>query len=176
MKNILFPKSLIKRLIFTVMISASYLLQFIVLPSADITLTVSFLIPTGVAIALSDKEIPSLLYGALIGALWDLASPVTDGSFSLIFAFIMCVASLLARYVLRNTLLTAVLFTLSLTVITAAANILYFRSGMTGELLHGIITSSLIPCLIINSLIGVPSYYFCRFISKHFYSEQNLLR
>ena len=173
MNKLTFPKTVIKRIIFVIMIFSAYLLQFIALPASEISLAISFLIPVGVAISMNDREIPDLLYGALTGALWDLASPVTDGSFSFIFALLLCISGLLTRYILRNTLLTAVIFTLILTAVTTAINITYFRNGMTAELLSDTLIKAVLPCLIINSLICIPTYYFCRYTAKHFHSDKN---
>ena len=48
-----------------------------------------------------------MLYGLLCGALWDLSAAIPDGIYALYFTIFACLAGLLTHYILRNTLISA---------------------------------------------------------------------
>lgn len=176
MKNVKILNTVIKRVIFVLTIAISFVMQFIVLPRTAFFIPVYFLLSVAVALSMHEKEIPCLIYGLIIGALWDLASPMPDGGFAVVFTVFLLLAGLLTRYILRNTLLTAIIYTAAFSVVISFMNLLFFRKGINAELFGEILTKSFLPTAIINSLLTVPSYYFIRYLSVHFNSDKQQLR
>ena len=83
------------------------------------------LIPATVAIVVQEKEFSGLFYGALAGALWDMASPAPDGVYTLCFAVFACVCGLLAKRIFRSTLPAAMLLCLLFTAAVCMVSAVY---------------------------------------------------
>ncbi len=172
MKHKGFTSAAIRRLIFTALIFMSFILQFTVIPRTQLPVPVLILIPLGISVSMFEKEFSGMFFGLLTGALWDLASPVTDGVLALIFTFFFCLAGLLTHYILRNTLLTAILFTLSGSVLYSLFIQLFFSESITAEVFGELLTDTLIPSSLIAVLICIPVYFLVRRISKRFHPEK----
>ncbi len=150
---------IIRRVLYAVIIIVLHLLQFTVIPYTGLSFPVLLLLPMGIAIAMAEKEFSGALYGILIGALWDLSSPVTDGLWTLVFPVIFCLIGLLTHYTLRNTLLTALIFTLVATCIYLFIVCLYGIGDYSGEILTALMKNQLIPSLITSLILCIPEYY-----------------
>ena len=133
---------ILRRCIFAAAIITVFLLQ-----STASYVSYSFPFPTGlllpltVSAAMAEREYAGLCFGLLAGVLTDTVSTVTDGVFTLYYAVIACAAGLLAHYVFRNTVLTAMLFTAvsgtAYCFILLIFNCLIHDASYAGELLRG---------------------------------------
>lgn len=117
------------------------------------------LIPAAVSVAIFEKEFSGMFFGLLCGALWDLASPVTDGVFALVFAVCACACGLLSRYIFRNTLASALLMTVVFSGAVFAVNALFYcfardPSGVGVYFLRRFLPSAAVTVLIL------PVYYY----------------
>ncbi len=83
------------------------------------------LIPLTVSIAMFEKEFAGMFFGLLAGALWDLASPVTDGVFALFFTVTACACGLLTHYVFRNSLRGAALLTTAVFILFCGIGVIF---------------------------------------------------
>lgn len=127
--------------------------------------TAFLLIPAAVSAAIYEKEFAGTFFGILCGALWDLASPVTDGVFTLIFAVCACACGLLSHYVFRNTLAAALLQTAGVTVIVLGA-------GLLSQILRDptaalqVLTRMTLPSAALTAAVLPLFYYPVRLIEK----------
>ena len=165
---------IIRRCIFAAAVVAVFLIQYTasfafhgsVFPSG-------LLLPLTVSIAMAEREYAGLCFGLLAGVLTDTASSVTDGVFTLFFAVIACAAGLLAHYVFRDTVLTAVLFTAVAAVvycgILLAYNCLIHDVTFAGEFIKRIYLPS-----VILSAVFTPLFYFpCSALHNAFKADMN---
>ncbi|MBR2410507.1 MAG: rod shape-determining protein MreD [Clostridia bacterium] len=168
-KKLLMP--VLRRGSFVLLILASFIIQFTLLPKAGISASVYLLIPVSVCIAMFEKEFSGLFFGLLAGALWDLASPVTDGSLALFFALSGCIAGLLTHYLLRNTLLTAIILSFLQSVIYTFILQIYFIESFSFEMFSVLLKEHYIPPVLLASLLSIPVYFLIRKLSGIFHSE-----
>ncbi|MBR5411406.1 MAG: hypothetical protein IK104_12110 [Clostridia bacterium] len=131
---------------------------------AELKYPVLPLIPLTVSIAVREKELTSLLFGALAGAILDLVSSVHDGVFALTFAVMAGLISLLARYKVRDTLMSAVLMTLFFSTIVCGVFLVfnYFRVGGTPESTLRVV----FPVMLIATVLTPVFYYPIRFVES----------
>lgn len=109
---------ILRRTIFAAAVITVFLFQYTAsYVSYSFAFPTGLLIPLTVSVAMAEREYAGLCFGLLAGILTDTVSSVTDGVFTLFFAVAACTAGLLAHYIFRNTVLTAMLFTL----VTSAA-------------------------------------------------------
>ena len=174
MKNRQLIFTVIKRGLFAVMIIAAYLVQLVIIPRAVQSFSIFLLPGLLCAISMCEKELPAAFFGLAAGALWDLASPVTDGAFALIFTVFCCTASLLTRYLIRNTLLTAVIFTAILSVAVFFTVQLFYISHITAELFTRSINTELVPTLISAVIFAIPFYIFISRISTRLTADKGI--
>jgi len=172
MKKHNFTLSAIRRGIFFLMILVSFALQFIILPKTALPVPLLLLIPVCVAVSMHENELYSLLWGLIAGILWDTASPVTDGLYALILPAAFLITGLLTGYVLRNTFLTASLFTALLSLIPSVLGIIYTKGKLTSELLASVIKAECIPAVITSLIILIPVYFFVSAIVRRFSYER----
>ncbi|MCH5198982.1 MAG: hypothetical protein J1E34_08760 [Oscillospiraceae bacterium] len=76
------------------------------------------LVPLTVSVCSFEGEFAGVFFGIAGGALYDIASPVSDGVFTLLFGIIGCAAGLIMRYVFRSTFLSVFLLTLAASLLT----------------------------------------------------------
>ncbi len=172
MKKHLLTFTAVKRVSFFGLILFSYALQFIILPNTALPIPLLLLIPAGVAVAMHENELAGLLWGLLSGILWDMASPVTDGLYALILPLIFLLTSLLVRYVLRNTYLTAAMFTAVFSLIPSVLGLIYTKEKLTAELFFSVIKAECIPAVITSLIILIPVYFLVSGICKRFSCER----
>lgn len=167
MKNKRFSP-VIKTVLFVLIILVMHLLQFTVIPYTGLSFPILLMLPMGIALSMSEKEFSAVLYGIFIGALWDLSSPVTDGLWTLLFPILFCVTGLLTHYTLRNTLLTAIIFTTVSTVLYLGIVSLYLLDGVSTDMLSSLFTRHWLPTAIAAIAFSVPEYYAVKKLSKFF--------
>lgn len=100
----------IRRAILTLLLLLSAVLQNTFLGA--VKPGILLLIPATVSIAIYEREFAAFFFGIFSGALWDLASPATDGVYALLFALLAFFCGLLAKRVFRNTPAAAMLLCL----------------------------------------------------------------
>ena len=83
------------------------------------------LVPLTVSVCTFEGEFAGLFFGLLAGALYDIASPVPDGIFTLVFAVAGCAVGLCMHYVFRSTLLSALLMTLLFALVAAGTGFIF---------------------------------------------------
>ena len=155
---------ILRRCIFAAAIITVFLLQ-----STASYVSYSFPFPTGlllpltVSAAMAEREYAGLCFGLLAGVLTDTVSTVTDGVFTLYYAVIACAAGLLAHYVFRNTVLTAMLFTAvsgtAYCFILLIFNCLIHDASYSGELLKGTYLPSVILSAVLTPITFYPAVY-----------------
>ncbi len=153
-----------RRCIFAAAIITVFLLQYTAsFVSYRFSFPTGLLLPLTVSIAMAEREYAGLCFGLLAGVLTDTVSTVTDGVFTLFYAVIACAAGLLAHYVFRNTVLTAMLFT----AVSGAAycgillifNCLIHDASYTGELLKSIYIPSVVLSAVLTPLVFRPTIH-----------------
>lgn len=153
---------ILRRTVFTAAIITVYLLQYTAsYVSYGFSFPTGLLLPLTVSVAMVEREYAGLCFGLLAGVLTDLVSTVTDGVFTLFFAVIACTAGLLAHYVFRNTVLTAMLFT----AVAGAAycgilmifNCLIHDPSYAGELIKSIYLPSCLLSTALTPIVYFPS-------------------
>ena len=118
-------------------------------------------IPLTVSIAVREKELTSLLFGVLSGVIFDLVSPVHDGVFTLTFALLSGLVSLLARYKVRDTFAGAEILNLLFTAVVYGVYYVFstLRYGFAPDKL----TRLFLPSVLILALLLPVFYYPIRF-------------
>lgn len=169
-KRLLMP--LFRRLSFIFLILTAFIIQFTILPKTGTVSAVYLLIPVSVCISMFEKEFSGLFFGILTGVLWDLASPVTDGFLALFFAVFCCISGLLTHYLLRNTLLTAIILSLIQSTLYTLILQFYFIESFSLEMFSVLLKEHYIPPVIIAVILTVPVYFIIRLIAGVFHSEQ----
>lgn len=164
--------SAVRGIIYFAVLLLCSILQFIILPRTALPFPLLLLIPVTAAFTMHENEFAGLFLGLLSGILWDAASPLTDGVYALIFPAIFLLTGLLTRYVLRNTCLTASLFTAVYSLIPSALGLIYTKEKLTGALLADVIKSECIPAVITSLIILVPVYYLASAIHRRFSAER----
>lgn len=83
------------------------------------------LLPLTVSVAMFEKEFAGLFYGLLAGALWDLASPATDGVYALFFTLAAFFCGLLTHFVFRNSFKSAAVLTAGVFLLFSAVSLTF---------------------------------------------------
>ena len=154
------------KIIYIVLFVISYIFQFTVFPRLGISFPVLLLIPLTIAVAMYECEFSGMFFGLLAGALWDLASPLPDGSLAFIFAVIACVTGLLIHYIMRNTLLTALIISPSVTLFYFIFAYMFSKTGSDYEFFRSIIFTHFLPSFLLSVIITIPDYFIVRAVSK----------
>lgn len=166
MKNRKLLLSATRKVIYCLLIIAAFIMQFTIIPKTELSLPVILLIPVIIPVAMNEKEFSGMLFGLLTGALWDLASPLTDGLLTLIFALTGFATGFLTHYFLRNTLLTSILFNLIAETFYFATDYIGIAKSVSIELLPEIIKKNCILPMIISLAVSIPAYFFILFVHK----------
>ncbi len=162
----------VRGIIYFVTLLLCSILQFIILPRTALPFPILLLIPVTAAFTMHENEFAGLFLGLLSGILWDAASPLTDGMYALIFPAVFLLTGLLTRYVLRNTYLTAALFTAVYSLIPPVLGLFYMKEKLTGALLADIIKTECIPAVITSIIILIPAYFLASAIYRRFSAER----
>lgn len=159
MKNRKMLMSATTKIIYSLLISAAFILQFTIIPKTGFSIPVNLLIPVIIPVAMNEKEFSGMLFGLLTGALWDLAAPVTDGILTLIFAIAGFLTGLLTHYLFRNTLLTSILLNMITNSVYYVIVLISIIKSVSVELLPIIIKDRFILPTIISLIISIPLYF-----------------
>lgn len=114
---------LIKRTLYVLLFLAAAAVQGTFLGAAKYALLL--LVPLTVSVCAFEQEFAGMFFGLLGGALYDLASPATDGIYTLLFAVLGCAVGLTMHYLFRNTLLSAALLTFLFAFMTALTGFIF---------------------------------------------------
>lgn len=151
---------ILRRGIFAAAVTAVFLLQYTAsFVSYSVPFSTGLLLPLTVSVAMAEREYAGLCFGLLAGVLTDTASSVTDGIFTLYYAIIACAAGLLAHYVFRNTVLTAMLFTAASG--TAYCLILLFFNCFIHDISYTgmLLKSEYVPSVILSTVLTPAVFY-----------------
>lgn len=162
-----------KRILFFLLILISYILQFTVLPRTSFAVPVLLLIPVTTAISVHENEFAALLWGLISGILWDMASPLTDGLYALIFPVIFFLTGLLTHYILRRTFLTSALFCCAYSLIPSTLSLILAKEKLTADFFKAVILSETLPSAVLALLLLIPVYYLVNRIYSSFTSERS---
>ena len=86
----------------------------------------NLLIPLVICIGMFEREIAGAVLGMLAGILWDSVSPMGDGYNALLLMLAGAAAGLLIDYLMRNNLVTALIFTFVFTLLLNSLYCLFF--------------------------------------------------
>ena len=124
------------------------------------------LISLTVAVAMFEPELPAAACGLLAGFLWDIASPLPDGTLALFFTVYACACSLLAHRLLRQTVIAAAVLTAGGCVLYAAVLLLFGVIPHSASALGGVAFQTILPCFALTALTIPPYYFGVRAIEK----------
>ena len=115
-----------------------------------------------IPIAMQERSIPALLFGAFAGVLWDYAGVRADGFFAFWFALLAFVCSTLVTFWVRNNFRAAMLFSGGALALTALFHWICFivipgEDGALWQLLH-----FSLPCALFSFVFTPPLYWLVR--------------
>ena len=124
------------------------------------------LIPLVVAIAVHERSVNGLVFGALSGILWDFATVRGDGFFSVALCTIGFLCGCLVTYLMRNNLVTNLLLSGVgiFTVNTLYWFVFIFRKGYEGS--WDVLFGYYLPSVLYTLVFSVVYYYLVGFIHK----------
>ncbi len=168
MKHKRLTTQFIRRLIFMFFTVFAFIIQCIILPRGIPSLPVYILLPLLISISMYEREFTGLFFGLFAGALWDLASPLTDGFLALVFAAGAYIIGLLSRYILRNTMLSQIVLTVVMSVLYSLFMLIHTGFSSGTDILGELALRMYLPALIFTVLAGIPIYFSVRKISVKF--------
>lgn len=127
---------------------------------------VFLLVPLSVSISMFEHEFSGMLYGLLCGALWDLSSAIPDGIYALYFTIFACIAGLLTHYILRNTLISAVVLNIFGTLGVCLLNFIFNCLAKDAADIWNTVKFFYIPSFLLTVAV-IPFIYFpIRFLER----------
>ena len=111
------------------------------------------------AVAMYEPELYTAAFALLAGVLWDLASPLPDGTVALFLTVYGCACSLLGRCLFRRTLLTAAVFCGGGGLLFCLLTILLRYAVKDAGALPGVALRALLPSLLLTA-VSLPVFYF----------------
>lgn len=120
-----------------------------------------------VAVALREKSIPSMAFGALCGALWDLGTTQADGFYTVILAMAGFICGSLSSFFVRNNLFSCLVLTFFTSGFCTLSywGVFFLRKGYEGA--WGLLLSYCLPSVIYTTAFAVVFYYAVDFIVKN---------
>lgn len=155
-----------RRLLLGLLILAGALAQNCVLP--NVGFQIYFLIPLTVIAAMFEKEIPGMLFGLLAGGIWDISAATPDGLNALFLCVTGCVCGLLAKYLMRNNLLSALALCSAATVLFSVAHWLLYVLPLQAGGLFATLLRFYLPQAILTCLVSPLLYILIRAIEKKY--------
>ncbi len=123
-----------------------------------------WVIPCAIAIAMQEGEFAGGIYGALAGLLCDTAGFLLFGFNGFIVALCCIIAGLLVIYLMRNNMLTCLMFTL-VTMLLRGSIEYFFAYGMWQyENSWRIFTTNTLPTVAYSIVIAAPIFVLIRFV------------
>ena len=135
------------------------LLQNSFLPALGARHTGWLLLALLTAIAMHEPELNAAACGMLAGLLWDLASPLPDGTVALLLTVYGCACSLLSRWLFRQTLLTAAVFCAAGCVVCGLLTVLFHYLPKDAAAIPGVAFSVFLPPLFLTAP-ALPAFWF----------------
>ena len=123
--------------------------------------------PLCVSIAIHEKSIPSMAFGMLCGALWDLGVTQADGFYTVMMTAAGFICSSLSKFIVRKNLLSCLALTflsVSLCSISYWGNF-YLIKGYEGA--WGLLLSYYLPSVIYTLVFGAVYYYITAYIVRN---------
>lgn len=152
-------KRYLKGALLAALIILTALIQNAFLPAFGARHTGWLLLALLTAVAMHEPELNTACYALLGGVLWDLSSPLPDGTAALFLTVFACACSLLARCLFRRTLLTAAVFCGSGCLLFCLFSILLRCAVNDASALPGIFLRSYLPSLLLTA-VALPVFYF----------------
>ena len=159
-------KRYVKGAVFAALILATALLQNSFLPAMGMRHTAWLLLALVTAIAMHEPELYAAAYGILAGFLWDLASTLPDGTIALLLAVYACACSVLARWLFRQTLITAAVFCAAGCVACGLLTLLFHYILKDVSALPGVALSTFLPSVLLTAPVLPICYFLVRAIEK----------
>lgn len=156
----------VKYAVLTALIVITALLQNSFLPALGARHTAWLLLALITAVAMHEPELNAAVYGILAGFLWDLTSPLPDGTIALLLTVFACACSLLARWLFRQTLLTAAVLCAAGCVACGLLTLLFRYLLTDASALPGVALSSFLPSLLLTAPALPVSWFLVRDIEK----------
>lgn len=130
------------------------------------------LIPLLICTSMFEGETAGAMFGVLAGLIWDTQGGKVFGFDALFLLIFGLCAGLLVEYLFRNTIVSALIFTLSFTFLLEVLTWFFFRSlfginNFVYSLLHVILPTSLYTLV-----FTVPFYYCVRALSGRFKKKE----
>ena len=160
-------KRCLKGAVFAVLILCAALLQNSFLPALGARRVALLLLALVTAIAVHEPELSASLCGMAAGLLWDLASPLPDGTFALLLTVYACACSVLARRLFRRTILTSAVFCAAGSVVCGLVSLLFHYLLKDGSALPGVVLSAFLPSLLLTAPALPVSFFLVRAVEKH---------
>lgn len=131
------------------------------------------LIPLTVAIAMHERSMQGLFFGALCGILWDFATVRGDGFFAVLLAFVGFISGSLVTYLMRNNIVTNLILSIAG---IGFVNISYwfvfiFRKGYEGSV--EVLFSYYLPSVLYTAVFAFVYYYLVGFIHRVTVKKKN---
>lgn len=124
------------------------------------------LVPLVVTIAMYERSMSGLIFGALAGILWDFATVRGDGFFSVMLACVGFFAGTLVTYFIRNNLISSLILNLgSIGIVNVSYWMLFIlRKGYEGA--AEVLFSYYLPSVLYTMIFAFIYYYLVGFIVK----------
>lgn len=119
------------------------------------------------AVALNEDKVPSLIFGAVCGALTDLASDGTIGYFAVVLTLICYFESHIFSNILVPNFVSAFLFAAAATAVSVGGYFLIFRLAASAESWHILFLNHYISRIIYSAAVFVPIYFLVRFAGMY---------
>ena len=152
-------KQYLKGALLAALILLTALAQNTFLPALGARHTGWLLLALLTAVAMQESELNTAAFALLAGVLWDLASPLPDGTVALFLTVYACACSLLARCLFRRTLLTAAVFCAGGSLLFCLLSILLHCAVNDASALTGVALRAYLPSLLLTA-IALPVFYF----------------
>ena len=157
----------IRHVIFTVVIFLSAVLYHSGLIPEIGSASAMIMVPLCVSIAIHEKSIPSLAFGMLCGALWDLGVTQADGFYTVMMTCAGFICSSLSKFIVRKNLLSCVALTFLSAGICSVSywGNFYLIKGYEGA--WGLLLSYFLPSVIYTLVFAAVFYYTIGYIVRH---------
>ena len=160
-------KRYVRIVVFVVLTVLAALLQNTFLPATGARHTAWLLLALITAIAMFEPELNAALYGMLAGFLWDLASPLPDGVIALLLTVYACACSVLARWLFRQTIITAAVFCGAGCVVCELLTLLFHYLPKDASAIPGVAFLTFLPSLILTAPVLPVFFFLVRAVEKY---------
>lgn len=158
----------IRRIVFAVLVLFAASVQFA--PGAIPNIgpaRAMLLIPLTVSIAMNERTIPALLFGAFSGIIWDSASVNADGYFSVMLCAVGFLTAVAVTFTVQNNFRAALLIGFLATVICIVGYWLLFVLAAKADSPLSVLTGYYIPSGIYTFALTPLCYFPVKFIAEY---------